>query len=73
MITVKTLKKILDKLPDNARLYAYEGECTGIVIYDGCDIFSSKKTWFIPAHETSDSDNPEIEEIIDFEKIEEKK
>ena len=30
MILVKTLKKLLEKLPENAQLYAYEGEITGL-------------------------------------------
>ena len=35
MITVKELKEELDKFPDDALCYAYEGEVTGLVInYD---------------------------------------
>ena len=35
MITAKNLKKILKDVPDDAKIYAYEGESTGIVvIYD---------------------------------------
>lgn len=30
MITVKKLKELLDKLPDDARLIAYEGEGVGL-------------------------------------------
>lgn len=32
MLTVKLLREILAKFPDNARCHAYEGEGTGIVI-----------------------------------------
>ena len=30
MITIKQLKKELEKYPENARVYGYEGEATGI-------------------------------------------
>lgn len=41
MITVKRLKELLDKLPDDAICVAYEGENTGISITlpDGSDRF----------------------------------
>jgi hypothetical protein len=32
MITVKTLKKLTDQLPDDAIIFGYEGEDTGITI-----------------------------------------
>jgi len=32
MIKVKTLKKLLDELPDDAEINAYEGEDTGLSI-----------------------------------------
>lgn len=30
MITAKTLKKILSKIPDKAKIFAYEGEDVGL-------------------------------------------
>ena len=47
MITVKTLKQLLDKLPDDALVNAYEGEDTGISIIDK----STDKYWWISACE----------------------
>jgi hypothetical protein len=34
MITVKRMKEILAKLPEDFRLYGYEGEVTGIGVLD---------------------------------------
>jgi hypothetical protein len=33
MITVKRLKELLNQIPEDAKLYAYEGEDSGILIY----------------------------------------
>ena len=35
MISVKYLKNMLENLPDNAKLYAYEGEIIGLIVVDG--------------------------------------
>ena len=43
MITVKTLRELLAKLPDNAQVSAYEGEDIGLHIEYG------KKRWWIRA------------------------
>ena len=49
MITVKRLKKLLEEVPDDAMLWAYEGEDTGIsVCYNG------KKYWWIRAEKWDD-------------------
>ena len=46
MISVKQLKDLLNKIPDDARVYAYEGEKTGIVIVSK---ENRSKNWFIGA------------------------
>jgi len=52
MITVKTLKKLLKDIPDDAKCFAYEGEDVGICIYIGKDSLEQyKKSWFIRAGE----------------------
>jgi len=65
MIRVKRLKELLAQVPDDARVYAYEGECVGIVIREGTPghlVWDSKKkrpklterkgrSWFISAHD----------------------
>lgn len=43
MITVKRLKKLLAKVPDDAHLWAYEGEDVGITIEKG------QRHWWIRA------------------------
>ena len=55
MITVKYLKKALSKLPDDALVYAYEGEATGIVIVSTKkDKYGGRKELkFIPAYESN--------------------
>lgn len=55
MITVKTLKQLIENLPDNAEVYAYEGEDTGFVILKG------KKYWFIRATESRDTEDTHTE------------
>lgn len=47
MITVKELKQLLEKLPDHAEVYAYEGEATGINVIDK----KTGKMWWISAYE----------------------
>ena len=51
MITAKNLKKILKKVPDDAKIYAYEGESTGIVV-----IINDEKFLFINASSDDDED-----------------
>ena len=48
MIKVKRLKELLNEIPEDALLYGYEGEDTGIVFY------SRKKKWFISTCQHSD-------------------
>ena len=43
MITVARLKELLEQVPDTAKVYGYEGEGCGIVIY------SNKRRWWISA------------------------
>lgn len=50
MITVKYLKEVLDKYPDDALVHAYEGEDCGIAIRDK---YHNLLRW-IPAHEYDD-------------------
>ena len=50
MIKAKTLKKLLEQVPDNADVYAYEGEDCGIVF------ISKGKHMFIRACESGDKD-----------------
>lgn len=54
MITVKTLKKLLDQYPDDAQVSAYEGEGIGLKIKYG------KQFAWISAStdETEDGQNP---------------
>lgn len=58
MVTVKRLKELLKKLPDNAKCYGYEGEDVGIGIYDGDseDVISATKCWWIRASEGNHKD-----------------
>ena len=42
MITVKRLKYLLKQVPDDATIYAYEGECVGIQLQDKND-----KLWWV--------------------------
>ena len=51
MITAKNLKKSLKKVPDDAKIYAYEGESTGIVV-----IINDEKFFFINASSDDDED-----------------
>jgi len=51
MITVKTLKELLDKLPDDAKVSVYEGEDTGISIDNDAD------GWWIRARFEEEEDN----------------
>ena len=60
MITVKTLKKLLDKIPDDATCYAYEGEDVGLVIRKGTMRDYDRQNWFIRAKE-SDKEDKHIE------------
>lgn len=50
MITVKTLKQLLNQLPEDAKCYAYEGERRGIGIY--LDDLWDGKRWWIDAGES---------------------
>ena len=45
MITVKTLKKLLEKIPDDAKVNAYEGEDVGF------SIETNNQSWWIRANE----------------------
>lgn len=45
MISVKRLKELLEQVPDDAKVNAYEGETTGISITKG------KRHWWIDAKE----------------------
>ena len=45
MITVKTLKNLLSKIPDGAKIFAYEGED------DGISIQIDDKAWWIRMRE----------------------
>ena len=57
MITVKRLKELLKDLPDDAKVYAYEGEDTGIGIYTGKDgVMGAKRVWWISACEENYKD-----------------
>jgi len=56
MITIKRLKELIKDLPDNARCFAYEGESTGINIYDGNNLLTSKKVWWIDAKDNNKED-----------------
>ena len=51
MITVKKLKEYLDRLPDDAKIHAYEGESTGLAI-NSCD----GRCWWIDAYESDKED-----------------
>ena len=51
MITAKNLKKILKNVPDDAKIYAYEGESTGIVV-----IIDDEEFLFINASSDDDED-----------------
>jgi len=51
MITVKRLKELLEKVPNDAMVYAYEGEDTGICIYT-----QESVRWWIRAHESNEID-----------------
>jgi hypothetical protein len=46
---------LIEKLPDDGELYAYEGEDTGIVIS------KDNKNWFIRADETLDENYETVE------------
>jgi len=46
MITAKRLKELLTEVDDNATVWAYEGECTGIAFE------TDNKTWWIEARES---------------------
>ena len=51
MITAKNLKKVLENVPDDAKIYAYEGESTGIVV-----IYNNEEFLFINASSDDDED-----------------
>lgn len=55
MITIKRLKELIEKLPDDALVSVYEGEKCGIVIRK---YYKSKyvRDWFIEANEMTKKD-----------------
>lgn len=53
MITVKTLKNLLEHLPDDARLMAYEGEGIGVIVR-----MSEEKSTFITMNPFDYPDDP---------------
>ena len=57
MITVKKLKELLNKLPDDAKCYAYEGGDRGIAIHLRISSLPLKeKYWWIEAKDTDEED-----------------
>lgn len=52
MITVEKLIKLLERVPLNAEVYAYEGEDTGISIND-----PDGGSWWIQARDNNKEDN----------------
>lgn len=61
MKTVKQLKIELDKFPDDALCYAYEGEVRGIIILKGANLHALHGV--IHCEESTDpADEPETEE-----------
>lgn len=60
MITVKALKELLEKIPNDATCYAYEGEDIGLVIRKGTMRDHDRQNWFIRAKE-SDKEDKHIE------------
>lgn len=52
MITVKKLCEFLAKLPDDAQVYAYEGEDVGLGICIG-----EQQRWWIRARDTTEEDD----------------
>lgn len=55
MITVKRLKELLEQLPDDAEVYAYEGEDVGIGIRQRS--IPQQRHWWIRAREGSHQDD----------------
>lgn len=59
MITVKRLMQKLKKYPPHALVYAYEGECIGIVITSPAKGGIRDEIGFIPASESDERDAEE--------------
>ena len=53
MITVRRLRELLAELPDNARVWGYEGEDIGISISDD----ASLRSWWIRATHAREEDS----------------
>jgi len=60
MIKVKRLKELLEQVPDDADVWVYEGEDTGIVIRDfSGDMPYRESVWWIRAREGADEEYTE--------------
>jgi hypothetical protein len=55
-VTVKTMKERLACLPEDARLYGYEGEDTGV----GVMLDDGSFTWIRARYGTQDDEQPEF-------------
>lgn len=62
MISVGELKKLLEYVPDDVMVYAYEGEMTGLVLRQGAYSTIGAKTGFIEAREQPESEPARIVE-----------
>ncbi len=60
MITVKCLKAYLEMLPPEAKVNAYEGEDTGLVIHHTNSDSSVIQSWFINAGPTDEEELTEL-------------
>jgi len=68
MLTIKNLKKLIQNLPDDIRVTAYEGEDCGLQVFTNTGVLDTDKTgWIETGYSPEEECNPKKHDLKKFE------